>query len=48
MLLLQSLVQACQSEDDKAVLELQSELWEIFDTEQKELLRTLIKSFRKD
>jgi len=42
LLLLQSLVLACQSHDHQAVLELESELYPYFDTEQKELLHKLI------
>jgi hypothetical protein len=48
MLLLQSLVLACQSRDYEALLELESELWPFFDTEQKELLQKLIQTFSKD
>ncbi|XP_071561408.1 40-kDa huntingtin-associated protein [Temnothorax nylanderi] len=42
LLLLQSLVLACQSHDHQAVLELENELYPYFDTEQKELLHKLI------
>lgn len=42
LLLLQSLVLACQSHDHQAVLELESELYPYFDTEQRELLHKLI------
>lgn len=42
LLLLQSLVLACQSHDHQAVLELESELYSYLDTEQKELLHKLI------
>lgn len=42
LLLLQSLVLACQSHDYHAVLELESELYPYLDTEQKELLHKLI------
>ena len=48
MLLLQSLVLACQSRDYEALLELESELWPFFDTEQKELLRKLVQTFSKE
>ncbi|XP_011504574.1 PREDICTED: factor VIII intron 22 protein-like [Ceratosolen solmsi marchali] len=48
MLLLQSLVLACQSRDYEAILELESELWSFFDVEQKELLHNLIKTFGKE
>ncbi|XP_014215303.1 factor VIII intron 22 protein [Copidosoma floridanum] len=48
MLLLQSLVLACQSRDYEALLELEMELWSFFDTEQKELLRKLIQTFNKE
>lgn len=48
MLLLQSLVLACQSRDYGALLELESELWRFFDTEQKELLRKLIETFNRE
>lgn len=42
LLLLQSLVLACQSHDHQALLELEGELWSYFDAEQKELLHKLI------
>lgn len=48
MLLLQSLVLACQSRDYEALLELESELWPFFDMEQRELLRKLIQTFNKE
>ncbi|XP_046425842.1 40-kDa huntingtin-associated protein-like [Neodiprion fabricii] len=44
MLLLQSLVLACQSQDYQALLELEGELWPYLDTEQKELLRKLVQT----
>lgn len=44
MLLLQSLVLACQSQDHQALLELEGELWPYFDSEQKELLRKLVRT----
>lgn len=42
LLLLQSLVLACQSHDYEALLELEGELWPYLDAEQKELLHKLI------
>lgn len=42
LLLMQSLVLACQSHDHQALLELEGELWACFDAEQKELLHKLI------
>ncbi|XP_015592487.1 factor VIII intron 22 protein [Cephus cinctus] len=42
VLLLQSLVLACQSNDCQALLELEGDLWIYLDTQQKELLRKLI------
>ncbi|XP_001598992.1 40-kDa huntingtin-associated protein [Nasonia vitripennis] len=47
MLLLQSLVLACQSHDYEALLALESELWPFFDSEQKELLQSLVQTFSK-
>ncbi|XP_058805178.1 40-kDa huntingtin-associated protein-like [Phymastichus coffea] len=48
LLLLQSLVLACQSGDYEALLELEIELWFYLDTEQKELLRKLIQAYAKE
>ncbi|KAG7199148.1 hypothetical protein KM043_018037 [Ampulex compressa] len=45
LLLLQSLVLACQSHDYQALLELEGELWPYFDAEQKELFHKLIQVF---
>ncbi|XP_017767313.1 PREDICTED: factor VIII intron 22 protein-like [Eufriesea mexicana] len=42
LLLLQSLVLACQSHDYQALLELEGELWSYLNAEQKELLHKLI------
>lgn len=44
MLLLQSLVLACQSQDYQALLELEGDLWPYLDHEQKELLRKLVQT----
>ncbi|XP_012273589.1 factor VIII intron 22 protein [Orussus abietinus] len=44
LLLLQSLVLACQSRDHQALLELEGELWPYLDAEQKELLRKLVQT----
>ncbi|XP_015187216.1 PREDICTED: factor VIII intron 22 protein-like isoform X2 [Polistes dominula] len=43
LLLLQSLVLACQSRDFQVLFELEGELWPYFNAEQKELLHKLIK-----
>ncbi|KAL7301682.1 hypothetical protein TKK_0005683 [Trichogramma kaykai] len=48
MILLQSLVLACQSRNYESLLELENELWSFFNTEQKELLQKLIRTYRKD
>ncbi|XP_051155962.1 40-kDa huntingtin-associated protein [Leptopilina boulardi] len=48
MLLLQSLVLACQSRDYQALLELEGELWSIMNIEQKGLLNKLLQTFNKD
>ena len=42
LLLLQSLVLACQSHDYQALMELEGELWIYLNAEQKELLHKLI------
>ncbi|XP_034949600.1 40-kDa huntingtin-associated protein [Chelonus insularis] len=41
-LLLQSLVLVCQSRDEQAILNLESELWQFIDADQKDLLRILV------
>lgn len=43
LLLLQSLVLACQSRDFQILLELEGELWPYLNAEQKELLHKLIR-----
>ncbi|KAJ8688349.1 hypothetical protein QAD02_024150 [Eretmocerus hayati] len=48
MLLLQSLVLACQSRDYEALLELEDELWPYLNTEQKELLQHLVQIFNSE
>ncbi|XP_015109141.1 factor VIII intron 22 protein [Diachasma alloeum] len=42
-ILLQSLVLACQSKDNYSLLALENDLWKFLDTEQKDLLRILVK-----
>lgn len=42
-LLLQSLVMACQSHDTESLCNLEAELWCHLTSEQKDLLRTLVK-----
>lgn len=39
---LQSLIFACQSHNNQALLEIEGELWKYIDTNQKDFLRTLI------
>jgi hypothetical protein len=41
-LLLQSVVMACQTQDSEALIELEAELWSHLNTEQKDLMRTLV------
>ena len=47
MILMQSLVLACQSEEYDALLEMEGEMWPFLTDEQKNLLRTLVKSYCK-